>query len=56
MRHINHIIKKKATHLCTELSSLCWITTVLEGLFRKYHSSAAALGRQRQEVAKQPLY
>ena len=49
-------VKKKVTHLCTELSSLCWIATVLEGLFGEYHSSSAALGQQRQEVTKQPLY
>ena len=48
--------QEKATHLCTELSSLCWITTVLEGLFGEYHSSSAALGQQHQEVTKQPLY
>ena len=48
--------QEKATYLCTELSSLCWITTVLEGLFGEYHSSSAALGQQRQEITKQPLY
>ena len=51
-----YIVKKKATHLCTELSSLCWIVTVLEGPFGEYHSSLAALGQQCQEVTKQPLY
>ena len=51
-----YIVKKKATHLCTELSMPCWIATVLEGLFGEYHSLSAALGQQRQEVTKQPLY
>ena len=50
------MVKKKVTHLCTELSSLCWIATVLEDLFREYHSSSAALGQQGHEVTKQPLY
>ena len=31
----------KATHLCTELPLLCWIATVLEGLFGEYYSSSA---------------
>ena len=50
------MVKKKVTHLCTELSSLCWIATVLEDLFREHHSSSAALGQQGHEVTKQPLY
>ena len=41
--------KIQATHLCTELPLLCWIATVLEGLFREYHSSSAALGQQHPE-------
>ena len=28
--------RKKVTHLCTELPLLCWIATVLEGLFVEY--------------------
>ena len=32
------------------LSSLLFTATVLEGLFREYHSSSAALGQQRPEV------
>ena len=43
---------KRVTHLCTELPLLCWIATVLEGLFGEYHSSSAALGQQRPEVTK----
>ena len=35
--------KIKATHLCTELPLLCFIATVLEGLFREYHSSSTTL-------------
>ena len=31
---------------------LCWIATVLEGLFGEYHSSSAALGQQHPEVTK----
>ena len=40
--------------LTSEVSSLLLTATVLEGLFREYHSSAA-LGQQRPEVTKQPL-
>ena len=44
--------RKRVTHLCTEFPLLCWIATVLEGLFGEYHSSSAALGQQRPEVTK----
>ena len=47
--------QKRVTHLCTELPLLCWIATVLEGLFGEYHSSSAALGQQHPEVTRQPL-
>ena len=50
-----YIVKRKATHLFTELPLLCWIVTALGGLFGEYHSSSAALGQQRPEVTKQPL-
>ena len=45
--------KEKA--LTFVLSSLLFTATVLEGLFREYHPSSAALGYQRPEVTKQPL-
>ena len=47
--------KIKGARLCTEFTSLCWTATVLEGLFGEYHSSSAALGQQRPDIAKQPL-
>ena len=49
--------KKKATqtHLCAEFTLLCWIATVLEGLFGEYHSPSAALDQQHPEVTKQLL-
>ena len=50
------IIKKKATQLCIEFSSLCLIATVLEGLFGEYHSSSAALGQQCPESPGNHLY
>ena len=52
MNSVLYIVNKRATHLCTELPLLCWIATVLEGLFWEYHSSSAALGQQRPEVTK----
>ena len=42
------ILSKKA--LTSALSSLLMTATVLEGLFREYHSSSAALGQQHPEV------
>ena len=50
-----HIVEKGAIPLCTELPLLCWIATVLEGLFREYHSSSATLGQQGPEITRQPL-
>ena len=41
--------------LTSVLSSLLFTATVLEGLFEEYHYSSAALGKQRPEVARQPL-
>ena len=37
---------KKATHLCTKLPLLCWIATMLEGLFGEYHSSSAVASKR----------
>ena len=41
--------------LCT-VRLLLDSTTVLEGLFGEYHSSSAALGKQRLGVTKQPPF
>ena len=38
---------KNGTNLCIEL---LLFATVLEGLFREYHSSLVALGQQRPET------
>ena len=45
---------QKSTDLCIQIS-LCWTTTVLEGLFGRYYSSSAALRWQRTIITKQPL-
>ena len=47
--------KEKATYLCV-VRLLLDSTTVLEGLFGEYHSSSAALGKQRLGVTKQPPF
>ena len=48
------VMKLRKRHsLCIE--STLFTATVLEGLFREYHSSSAALGQQCPEVTKQPL-
>ena len=47
------MFRKKA--LTFVLRSLLFTATVLEGLFREYHSSSAALGQQCPEFPKQPL-
>ena len=49
------LIEKKAIYLCV-VRLLLESTTVLEGLFREYHSSSAALGKQCLGVIKQPSF
>ena len=44
--------EKKVTYLCV-VRLLLDSTTVLEGLFGEYHSSSAALGKQRLGVIQQ---
>ena len=48
-------VEKKVTYLCVA-RLLLDSTTVLEGLFGEYHSSSAALGKQRLGVTKQPRF
>ena len=48
-------IEKKVTYLCV-VRLLLESTTVLEGFFGEYHSSTAALGKQRLGVTKQPPF
>ena len=54
------ILKKKATHLCTELSSLCWIAIVLEGFFRKIpladYSAGSCVAKSIFTVFCSPLH
>ena len=47
--------ENKVTYLCV-VRLLLNSTTVLEGLFGEYHSSSAALGKQRLGVTKQPPF
>ena len=47
--------EKKVTYLCIVRLLLDSIT-VLEGLVGKYHSSSAALGKQRLGVTRQPPF
>ena len=47
--------ENKVTYLCV-VGLLLDSTTVLEGLFGEYHSSSAALGKQRLGVTKQPPF
>ena len=47
--------EKKVTYLCV-VRPVLDSTTVLEGLFGEYHSSSAALGKQRLGVTKQPPF
>ena len=47
--------EKKVTYLCV-VRLLLDSTTVLEGLFGEYHSSSAALGKQRLGVTTQPPF
>ena len=47
--------ENKVTYLCV-VRLLLDSTTVLEGLFGEYHSSSAALGKQRLGVTKQPPF
>ena len=47
--------KKGVTYICIKVEELLGVT-VLEGLFGEYHSSSAALGRQRPGVTKQPPF
>ena len=49
------VSEKKVTYLCVVRLLLDCIT-VLEGLFGEYHSSSAALGKQRLGVTKQPPF
>ena len=49
------IVENKGDSPLYWASAAIWIATVLEGLFRDYHSSSTALGQQRPEVTKQPL-
>ena len=53
--HAVHVAEKKVTYLCV-VRLLLDSTTVLEGLFREYHSSSAALGKRRLGVTKQPPF
>ena len=52
---ISNLVENKGNSPLYWASTAVWIATVLQGLFGEYHSSAAALGQQRQEVIKQPL-
>ena len=47
--------ENKVTYLCV-VRLLLDSTTELEGLFGEYHSSSAALGKQRLGVTKQPPF
>ena len=53
-RHLLGEFSLKDTDLCIQIT-LCWIATVLEGLFGDYHSSSAALDFFRREVTNQLL-
>ena len=50
---ISHVVIKAITSVLSSLPY--WTATVLEGLFREYHSSSVAVGQQHPEVTKQPL-